>query len=74
MWQAALPHETHPILATNEMHFIHNKEVDVLHVLALLPAPGKDVPLLRSADYNVAFAQQLQVSAGLPRQQDNFLE
>ena len=36
----------YPILAPNEVDLIHHEEVDVLNVLALLPAPRKDVPLL----------------------------
>lgn len=65
---------THPVLATDEMHFVHDEEVDVLNVLALLPAPREDVPLLRGADDDVAFTQELEVSAGLPRQQHHLFE
>ena len=28
---------THPILATNEVKFINNEEVDILHIFSLLP-------------------------------------
>lgn len=73
MSSCLLPSQTHPIFAPNEMHFIHDEEVDVLDVLALLPASREDVPFLRGADDDVPFAQQLQVSAGLPRQQDHLL-
>lgn len=38
---------THPILSTNEMKLIYNKEVDILHILSLLPPPREHVPVLR---------------------------
>lgn len=68
-----LQSQAYPILAPNEVDLIHHKEVNVLDVLALLPPPGEDVPLLRGTDDDVAFAQKLQVCAGLPCQQHYLL-
>lgn len=38
---------TYPILSTNEMKLVNNKEVDILHILSLLPPPREHVPVLR---------------------------
>ncbi len=37
----------YPILASNEVQLIHDKEADVLHVLTLFPPPREDIPVLR---------------------------
>lgn len=63
----------YPILAPNKMDFIHHEEVDVLDILALLPPPRKNVPFLRGADDDIAFAQKLQVCASLPCQEHHLL-
>lgn len=69
------PHSqgSHPILSPDQVHFIHDEQVDVLDVLALLPAAGQDVPLFWGADDDVPFSQQLQVRAGLPGEQHHLL-
>lgn len=55
------------------MSLVHNEEADVLHVLPLLPAAGQDVPLVGGAHNDVAFAQKLQVGAGLASEQHHLL-
>ena len=44
-------------LPSNEVELVHNEEVDVLHILPLLPPPGEDVPVLGSTDYDVALRE-----------------
>lgn len=41
------------------MNLVYYEEANVLHVLPLFPATGKDVPLVWGADDDVAFTQQL---------------
>lgn len=63
----------YPVLSSNEVSLVHDEEADVLDVLPLLPAARQDVPFVRGADNDVTLPQQLQVSAGLSRQQHHLL-
>lgn len=45
------------------MCFIHDEEANVLDILPLFPAPGQDIPFIRSTDNDVSFSQKLQVCA-----------
>lgn len=44
---------TYPILSTNKMKLIYNKEVDILHVLSLLPPPREHIPVLRGTHNHI---------------------
>src|SRR6266851_5066942 len=49
-------------LATNLLHFVGNKEADVLYVLPLPPSPRKDIPLWlrqKGPDEMVAYSTYL---------------
>jgi hypothetical protein len=41
-------------LSSDQVKLIHNEEVHILHILSLFPTSGEHVPLLGSADDNVA--------------------
>lgn len=55
------------------MGLIHNEKADVLDVLPLLPAPRQYVPLVRGADNDVTFPQELQIGAGFSSKQHHLL-
>lgn len=55
------------------MRLVHNEKADVLDVLPLLPAARQDVPFVGGTDNNVTFSQELQICAGLSRQQNHLL-
>lgn len=63
----------YPVLSSNQVRLVHDKEADVLDVLPLLPAAGQNVPFVRRADDDVALAEQLQVGARLSCQQHHLL-
>ena len=58
----------HPVLSTNQMQLVHNKQVYILHILPLLPPPGEDVPVLRCRHDDCPLLEEAEVSTGLPRQ------
>lgn len=64
---------SYPVLAANQVRLVHDKEADVLDVLPLLPAAGQDVPFVRRADDDVAFAKEFQVGARLSGEQHHLL-
>ncbi len=48
---------TYSILSSNEVQLVRNEQVDILHVLTLLPPPRKDVPVLRGAHYHMTLGK-----------------
>lgn len=49
---------TYSVVTSNEMNLIYYEEANVLHILPLFPATGKNVPLVWGADDDVTFTQQ----------------
>ena len=49
------------VLAAEQVELVDYEQVHVLHLFALFPAARQNVPVDRSADYDVAFADELQV-------------
>lgn len=47
---------SYPILATNKVSLIYNKETDVLDIFPLFPSAGQNVPLVWCADDDVSFS------------------
>ena len=48
-------------LEAKQLQLVGDEEVDVLHVLALLPAARQHVPVLRNRDQDVGLGQQFQI-------------
>ena len=52
-WHVWCLKPTYTVFSTNQVRFVEHEQVDVLHVLSLLPAPRQHVPLVRCADDHV---------------------
>ena len=61
------------MLATDQMHFVHHKQIDVLDGLSLLPTPREHVPPLRGRDNDLASFESVEVRGCLSGQVNNFL-
>mmetsp|Transcript_58155 Transcript_58155/g.185073 ORF Transcript_58155/g.185073 Transcript_58155/m.185073 type:complete len:210 (-) Transcript_58155:4421-5050(-) len=49
------------LLPADEVHLVHDEEVEALHVLPLLPPPRERVPVLRRGQHHLPLLEQLQV-------------